>query len=99
MSSRTVTLSRDLDLFLDEQVRNGRHGDAGEVMREALRRYEGDIAAENERVDAVRDVIREGREAIARGEFTVVASPDDAEALLSRLVRRPSSPTPGPGGG
>lgn len=88
MSARNVSLTSHLSTFVDSQVQSGRHQNASEVVREALRRYEDAIAAERERVEAIRHVIREGREAIAEGAFTTVAMPEDAGALLSRLTRR-----------
>lgn len=88
MAARNVNLTDHLNAFVDEQVGTGRHQNASEVVREALRRYQDDVAAEHERRDAIRAVIREGREAIARGEFTAVRDPADAEALLGRLTRR-----------
>ena len=97
MSGRNVNLTDHLSFFVEDQVRSGRHQNASEVVREALRRYEDAIAADRERLAAIRDVIREGREAIARGEFTTVATPKDADALLSRLTRRDPVPMKGPG--
>ncbi len=92
MSGRNVNLTDHLNAFVDDQVRSGRHQNASEVVREALRRYEDDLSAERERVEAIRHVIREGREAIARGDFTVIAAADDSKALLARLTRRDPVP-------
>lgn len=88
MAARNVSLTDVLDVFVDEQVDNGRHQNASEVVREALRRYQDDVAAERERLEAIRAMVREGEEAIARGEFTTVRGPADAQALLDRLTRR-----------
>lgn len=92
MSARNVNLTDHLNEFLDEQVRSGRHQNASEVVREALRRYEAALAAESARVEAIRAVIREGRSAIARGDFVTIVGPKDAAALFSRLTRRPPAP-------
>jgi antitoxin ParD1/3/4 len=88
MSGRNVNLTEHLNLFVDKQVRRGRHQNASEVVREALRRYEDALAAEQARLEAIRDVIREGRAAIAGGDFTTVPTPEDAEALFARLTGR-----------
>lgn len=88
MPGRNVNLTEHLSGFVDEQVHSGRHQNASEVVREALRRYEDSLAAERERVEAIRAVIREGREALARGDFAAIDGPEDTEALLSRLTRR-----------
>ncbi len=68
-----MNLTDHLSLFVENQVQIGRHQNASEVVREALRRYEDAIAAEHERLEAIRYVIREEREAITRGDFTIVA--------------------------
>lgn len=88
MPGRNVNLTEHLSGFVDEQVSRGRHQNASEVVREALRRYEDALAAERERVEAIRAVIRDGREALTRGEFATIGGPEDGEALLSRLTRR-----------
>lgn len=57
---------------------NGRRQNASEVVREALRRYQDAAAAERERLEASRAMVREGEEAIARGDYTTVRGPADA---------------------
>jgi len=90
-----VNLTDDLAQFVDQQVESGRHQDAGDVMREALRRYSTDIALETERIGAIREVIREGREAIASGAFHLVDGPDDETALFAKWTRRDNGPVAG----
>jgi antitoxin ParD1/3/4 len=90
LSARNVSLTDHLDAFVDEQIRNGRHLDASDVVREALRRYEDAIIAERERAEAIRSIIREGREDIASGRFTTIACEADVDALRARMTRRPS---------
>lgn len=94
MPGRNVNLTTHLSTFVDAQVRSGRHQNASEVVREALRRYEVDLAAEREHIAAIRAVIQEGRQAIAQGDYTTVAGPEDSEALLGRLMRRGAAPRP-----
>lgn len=88
MASCSVSLTDHLNAFVEQQVTNGRHQDASDVIREALRRYELDLQAEVQSIAAVRDAIRDGREAIQRGEFTTLEEPADGDALLLRLTRR-----------
>lgn len=88
MVARSVDLTEHLDAFVESQVGAGRHQDASEVVQEALRRYQADMAAEAARIAATREVIREGREAITQGVFTTVASETDADALFGRLTGR-----------
>ncbi len=88
MTARNVSLTNHLAAFLDSQVTSGRHQNASEVVREALRRYETELRLEQEEIAAIREVIREGRAAITRGDFTLVAGEDDRKALRDRLNRR-----------
>ncbi|WP_284947597.1 type II toxin-antitoxin system ParD family antitoxin [Acidisoma cladoniae] len=86
MSGRTVDLTERLSSFVDDQVRIGRHHDASEVVHEALRRYEDALKADHARLEAIRDVVREGRAAIAEGDFKTIATPADRDAFLERLT-------------
>ncbi len=92
MAARNVSLTEHLSRFVDAQVAGGRHQNASEVVREALRRYEADLAAEAARIEAIRAVIQEGRAAIAAGDFATVASPADEAALHRRLTAGPLLP-------
>lgn len=91
MSGRNFSLTPRLSGFVDKAVRNGRHQNASEVVREALRRYEDDIKAEDASIAAIQAVAEQGAAAIARGDFTTVRGPGDARALLQRLSRRASA--------
>ena len=91
MAGRNFSLTPRLSLFVDRQVGSGRHQNASEVVREALRRYEASLAEEKARIAAIRTAIREGREDIARGDYTLVETADDAEQLYAALAgRRPA---------
>lgn len=93
MSGRNVNLTEYLSTFVDAQVRSGRHQNASEVVREALRRYDTDLTAETARAEAIGHIIREGREALSRGDFIAVESKDEAALLLNRLTRQETTPT------
>jgi antitoxin ParD1/3/4 len=88
MAARNVNLTDHLAAFVDAQVASGRHQNASEVVREALRRYQDDVSAEAARIEAIRAMIHEGRAAMAAGDFTTIADDRDAEALLAGLTRR-----------
>ena len=47
MAGRNFSLTEPLSDFVDRQVASGRHQNASEVVREALRRYEGEVEREN----------------------------------------------------
>ena len=88
MGRRNVSLTARLSGFVDKAVRSGRHQNASEVVREALRRYEDDVKAEEASLTAIEAVAEQGAAAIARGEFTAIEGPADARALVQRLNRR-----------
>lgn len=67
-AGRNISLTDRLNRFIDAQVEQGRHQNASEVVREALRRYELELAEDEARIEALRAVAAAGREAIARGD-------------------------------
>ena len=88
MSGRNFSLTDHLSDFIDGEVTSGRHQNASEVVREALRRYEDDIAAEQASLAVIEKIAMEGIAAIERGDFTLVSGPDGSRALLNRLNAR-----------
>lgn len=91
MTGRNFSLTPRLSTFIDRQVGSGRHQNASEVVREALRRYEDALSDERARIAAIRAAIREGREDIARGDYTLVDTEDDIARLFADLTGRRSA--------
>ena len=85
MSGRNFSLTEHLSDFVDKQVSTGRHQNASEVVREALRRYEDDVRAERASLAIIEKVAARGLAEIARGEYTTISGPDDERRLLERL--------------
>jgi antitoxin ParD1/3/4 len=88
MSGRNFSLTDRLSDFVDSEVASGRHQNASEVVREALRRYEDDIRAENASLAIIEKIAGEGIAAIERGDFTLISGPEGSQALLDRLNAR-----------
>ena len=88
MAARNVSLTYHLASFVDRQVTSGRHQNASEVVREALRRYESELAAEQACIEMIRDIAREGREAISRGEYALIDGSAARNALFRRVTGR-----------
>jgi len=84
-AGRNISLTEHLNRFIDSQVETGRHQNASEVVREALRRYERELAEDDARVEALRAIAAEGRKAIAAGDYTSLRSADDIRALIADL--------------
>lgn len=88
MSGRNFSLTDRLSVFIDQQVEDGRHQNASEVVREALRRYQDDLEAERASLAAIEAVAERGMAAIERGEFRLVSGEEDRRVLLDDLNRR-----------
>ena len=88
MSGRNFSLTDHLSDFVNAEVASGRHQNASEVVREALRRYEDDVAAERAGLALIEKVAAEGIAAIERDDFTLVSGPDESQGLLHRLNAR-----------
>jgi antitoxin ParD1/3/4 len=71
MAGRNFSLTPRLSLFVDRQVGTGRHQNASEVVREALRRYEAVLVEEKARIIAI------------RGDYTLVESANDEAQLYT----------------
>jgi len=85
MSGRNFSLTTRLSEFVDREVACGRHQNASEVVREALRRYENDVTEDEAALAVIRRVADDGMAAMERGQFTLVSGPEAAHALLTRL--------------
>jgi antitoxin ParD1/3/4 len=88
MSGRNFSLTDHLSTFVDEQVTSGRHQNASEVVREALRRYEDDTLTERASLAALEKVAQGGIAAIEAGDYTLIDGRDGSRALLERLNKR-----------
>ena len=95
MSVRSANLAEPLSAFMETQVHNGPHQDASKVVPEGLHRDEDALLARQERTEAIGAVIRARREAIARGTFTTVRGPEDAQTLITRLTGHAFATRPG----
>jgi antitoxin ParD1/3/4 len=95
MAGRNFSLTPRLSNFVDREVGSGRHQNASEVVREALRRYEASLLVDKARIATIRGAIREGREDIARGDFTLIETAGDAAELHAELTgRQPAESDP-----
>ena len=88
MAGRNFSLTEHLSAFIDAQVSGGRHQNASEVVREALRRYEGDLLAEQANIAMIEKIAKRGLSELTRGEYTTIAGPDDEQRLSERLSKR-----------
>ncbi|MDZ5650269.1 type II toxin-antitoxin system ParD family antitoxin [Nitrospirillum sp. BR 11828] len=85
MSGRNFSLTPHLSGFIDEQVSSGRHQNASEVVREALRRYENDILINQAHVAALEKVVEAGVTDIERGDYVEISGDEGLQVLLEEL--------------
>lgn len=88
MAGRNFSLTEPLSDFVDREVSSGRHQNASEVVREALRRYESDLEREQADLAIISKVAETGLSAIARGDFTHISGDEGASKLVERLLVR-----------
>ena len=88
MSGRNFSLTPHLSAFVDRQVASGQHQNASEVVREALRRYEADIAFSEAQLAEITAIAERGRTDIERGRYVTISTPEDAAALRRRVKKR-----------
>jgi putative addiction module CopG family antidote len=78
-----VELTKDLEAFVESQVRTGGYTDAGEVLRDALRHFRDDRSWLDHDSPALEALLLEAR----NGAYTALTS-DDFESVKRRLRSR-----------
>jgi antitoxin ParD1/3/4 len=81
-SSLNVSLTPELEKFVQERVKSGRYQTASEVVREALRLLELREEEREEALRGVRQKLQRGLEQAKRGELV------DGEEFMDKLVKR-----------
>ncbi len=79
------SLTPTLEQFVRDCARSGGYNNASEVVREALRLLMRVEEQRELRLAGLRAAIREGDEALARGEFTDLGSDKELDAFLAEL--------------
>lgn len=90
MPTRNISLTPEQDAFIEEAVKSGEYQNASEAVRDALRALQQRRREDALKLDALRQQIDAGVDALDRGEFTEI---DDTEldAYLNRLTDRSKS--------
>ena len=83
MVTRNISLTPEQDAFVESVVKAGVYQNASEAVRDALRVLQQRRREDALKLKALRLQIKEGAQAIARGDFTEV---DDSE--LEEFVER-----------
>ncbi len=87
MPTRNVNLTEHFDRFIDAGVSSGRFSNASEVVREGLRPLEQREQEDRAKLKWLRAAVKEGTDAIDRGDYTALDSDRDVKDFL-RQIRR-----------
>ena len=79
-----VRLTPELEDLVREMVETGLYRDESDVVAEALRLLDR-FQSSPSRDQALREAVQQGIDAIARGDFTRVNSPEELNALFKDL--------------
>jgi antitoxin ParD1/3/4 len=79
-----VTLTPELEDLVREMVETGLYRDESDVVAEALRLLDR-LQSSPSRDQALREAVQQGIDAIGRGDFTRVSSPEELDALFKDL--------------
>jgi antitoxin ParD1/3/4 len=88
MPTRNVVLTQHQADLIESLVESGRYQNASEVLREGLRLVEQREAEAARKLEALREAVRIGTEALDRGEYKHFESFEDLEAYLNDLAEK-----------
>lgn len=72
MPTRNVNLTDDQDAFVERMVKAGKYQNASEAMRDAVRGLQQRWKEDELKIKALRRLVKEGAEALDRGEYDEV---------------------------
>ncbi len=84
MPTRNVNLTEHFDRFIDEGVKSGRFSDASEMVREGLRLLQQRQQEHHERIAWLRSEVREGLDAVERGDVMRFDTADERRDFLKQ---------------
>jgi antitoxin ParD1/3/4 len=85
MPTRNVSLSDQFDSFIAAGIEEGRYSNASEVVREGLRLLQQREAEDRAKIEWLRGAVQEGVDAIERGEYVTLRSPEEIASHLRGL--------------
>ena len=80
-----VSLTPSLEQFVRDRAESGDYNNASEVVREAIRLLKRTEERRALKMERLRAAIRDGDEALARGEFTDLNSDQELDAFFAEL--------------
>ena len=79
------SLTPNLEQFVRDRVESGDYNNASEVAREAIRLLKRVEERRALKLERLRAAIRDGDEAVARGDFTDLNSDEELDALFAEV--------------
>ena len=83
-----ISLTPELEKFIQNKVDSKMYQTASEVVREALRLLADHDQTRQAKLEALRRDIQVGLDQLDRGEFIEIKSDADSQALLERIKRK-----------
>ena len=83
-----VSLTPELEQFIDSKVKSGRYNTASEVVRESLRLLEREDELRRLKYEELKREVLKGAEQIDRGEYIELTSDEDWDQFVSRIKAR-----------
>lgn len=84
MPTRNINLTDHFDRFVEASIASGRYQNASEVVRAALRLLEQQEQEDALKLERLREAVREGIEADARGDVTILR-PDEIDDFVNQI--------------
>ena len=85
MPTRNVFLTEHLDTFIATGIETGQYSNASEVVREGLRLLEQRQLEDRAKIEWLRGAAQEGIDAVERGEYVTLGSPEEIAGYLRGL--------------
>ena len=85
MPTRNVFLTEHFDTFIATGIQTGQYSNASEVVREGLRLLEQRQLEDRAKIDWLRGAAQEGIDAVERGEYVTLSSPESIAGHLRGL--------------
>ncbi len=87
MPTRNVELTEHDDHFIAGGIESGRFSHASEAVREGLRFLEQREADDRAKVAWLQSAAQESLDAIERGDYTVLTTPEEIDSLVDGIHR------------
>lgn len=83
-----ITLTPELESFVNRQVASGRFETAGELVREALQQFDESDQIGEQSIEEIRAKILEAELEYERGDFITINSEAESKEFVEDIIRR-----------